>query len=82
MSGDVIKFAPRPAAPLKLPPEFVELRLAADCSIAMTLYDRDYNVVAVLDFALSSKPEDFAPHGPNGGAIRGWHRDHRFKCRC
>jgi hypothetical protein len=25
----------------------------------MTLYDRDYNVVAVLDFALSSKPGRF-----------------------
>jgi hypothetical protein len=59
MSANVIKFAPR-AAPLELPLEFVELRLSDEgCNLQMTLFDRDHNVVAVLEFALSSKPANF-----------------------
>lgn len=61
MSNDapnIVPFAPR-RVPLELPLDFVELRLSEDCSIQMTLYDQERNVVAALEFTLSFKPEDF-----------------------
>jgi hypothetical protein len=59
MSENVIKFAPRARHPAEIPLEFVELRLANDCSIEMTLYDDEHNVVAVLGYMLADKPQDF-----------------------
>jgi hypothetical protein len=59
MTESVIRFAPRPRQPPEIPLEFVELRLGADCGIRMTLYDDERKVVAVLDYALASKPQYF-----------------------
>jgi hypothetical protein len=59
MTGNVIKFAPAARKSAEIPLEFVELRLANDCSIQMTLYDDERNVVVVLDYALASKPQNF-----------------------
>jgi hypothetical protein len=39
--------------------QFVELRLADDCSLEMTLYDAAGDVVAVLSYDLQSKPDGF-----------------------
>jgi hypothetical protein len=59
MTDNVIVFEPRREVPLELPLEFVELRLGDDCSIQMTLYDQERNVIAALEFTLSFKPQDF-----------------------
>jgi len=55
MTENVVAFAPRRAPCL----EFSELRLAENCDLEMTLRDEAGNVVAVLEYALVSKPQDF-----------------------
>jgi len=59
MTENVVEFAPRAAVPSQLPLDAVELRLfrlGESCSVQMTLCDREYNIVDVLEFKLVSRP--------------------------
>lgn len=57
MDENVIAFEPR-RAPAPSPLRFAEVRLDDDCGIELTLCD-DHGPVAVLQYVLANRPNDF-----------------------